>query len=336
MLNRLIKTHRSFARRFSTASSNSSVIKVFGHKIPDTDATCSALAHAWYLEQKGLPATAYVLGNINNETTYVLDTLNIRTPMVLDPDVALTDKDHIAIVDTNNPQELPKKLGDATIHSIVDHHKVVFGFSTPKPIEIDMRPLCSAGSIIYARMIENNIKPTKEMAGLLLSCILSDSLMFYSSTSTFIDRRYAIELEQLSGLNIETHGTAMLEEKSKLGDMTPKEIVLSDSKIQLINEKKLVVCVFETIRPEDVIERADKLRDSMAEIRDELDVEEVLFFVIDIEKGAKTTFIGDRQSANDLVLNAWPDMKVNKEGNIFLPGVISRKNDIIPPLSRSD
>ena len=120
-------------------------------------------------------------GELNKETVYVLETLGLEHPPLLKE--CIDQQSVVAIVDTNNPAELPENVEKAHIHSIIDHHKMA-GLTTAEPLEIDMRVLCSAGSILYARMKAMDRTPTKSIAGLLLSCILSDSLEFRSPTTT--------------------------------------------------------------------------------------------------------------------------------------------------------
>ena len=164
-----------------TISHANPCIKVFGHKVPDTDTICSAMIREWDLREQGIAAQAYRLGELNKETAYVLQTLGLEQPPLLEEDIS--EDSVVAIVDTNNPAELPENVEKARIHSIIDHHKMA-GLTTAEPLEIDMRVLCSAGSILYARMQAANRIPTKSIAGLMLSCILSDSLEFRSPTTT--------------------------------------------------------------------------------------------------------------------------------------------------------
>lgn len=111
----------------------------------------------------------------------MLETLGLDQPPPLKE--CIGQQSVVAIVDTNNPAELPENVEKARIHSVIDHHKMA-GLTTVAPLEVDMRVLCSAGSILYARMKAVDRRPTKAIAGLLLSCILSDSLEFRSSTTT--------------------------------------------------------------------------------------------------------------------------------------------------------
>jgi inorganic pyrophosphatase/exopolyphosphatase len=167
---------------------------VFGHKIPDTDAICAAIAYSWELNTRGIEARPFRLGSLNRETEYVLQAFDMEAPELLG---ALEPGAPVAVVDTNNPKELPDDLEVAELHSIVDHHKLC-GLTTGSVLEIDIRPLCSTGSILYARAKALGLKPPPKIAGLMLSCILSDSLEFRSPTTTSLDRELAEEVRAVA------------------------------------------------------------------------------------------------------------------------------------------
>ena len=142
------------------------VISVFGHKIPDTDAICAAICYTWELEQRGVPARAFRLGELNRETEYVLATFGVEAPPLLEG--ALEEGAPVAVVDTNNPKELPDGIEHAALHSVIDHHKLAGLTSPAVPTEIDIRSLCSTGSILYARAKAAGRTPSPQVAGLLL------------------------------------------------------------------------------------------------------------------------------------------------------------------------
>jgi len=311
-------------------STQAKTIKVFGHKTPDTDTVCSAMVREWDLTQQGIPAQAYRLGELNKETAYVLESLGLEQPPLLEED--LTENCVVAIVDTNNPAELPDNVEKTQIHSIIDHHKMA-GLTTAEPLEIDMRVLCSAGSILYARMKTANVTPTKEMSGLMLSCILSDSLEFRSPTTTDTDREYAEELVALSGLDMSSHATAMFTAKADISDLTAAEVVLSDSKVFNVQGRKLRVSVHETTSAQEALKKTADFQAAMVEIKADEGLDDVLFFVVDILQ-EEATFVGASEEAGQLVAKAF-DVTVTPELTALLPGVLSRKKQIMPCLERA-
>ena len=167
------------------------MIKVFGHKSPDTDATCAPMAYAWFLKQKGEDAEAFVLGELNRETTFVLNAAKVQAPKLLDK---LSVGDEVVVVDTNNPEELPNNIGEAVIKTIVDHHKLA-GLTTESPLEVYMKPVGCSSTLVFQLMQRDNIAPAKEITTLMLSAILSDTLKFTSPTTTEEDKKAANKLK---------------------------------------------------------------------------------------------------------------------------------------------
>jgi len=299
---------------------------VFGHKVPDTDAICAAMAYAWELNERNISAKATRLGDLNPETAYVLKSLGLEAPPLLGE---LEPKAPVAIVDTSNPAELPAGIEKASIHSIVDHHKLS-GLSNAEPLEIDMRPLCSAGSIIYARAKAAGRTPPKAVAGLMLSSILSDSLEFRSPTTTDIDRAFATELGELAGLDVHAHAEAMLDAKAQIDHLTPAELVMMDTKIFKIGGKKLRVSVLETTKPASPLAKKAAMMEAQKKLVVDEKLDDMLLFVVDILKEA-ATFVSSSPSASKLVERAW-QTTVGADGTVVLPGVLSRKKQMIPAL----
>jgi manganese-dependent inorganic pyrophosphatase len=299
-------------------------IAVFGHKVPDTDTVTSAIIYAWELKQTGLSATGYRLGDLTPETKYVLEKTGTASPPLFDADLAT-----VAIVDTNNPEELPKGIEKAKIHSIVDHHKLS-GLTNSEPLEIDMRSLCSATSILYARAKSRGLKVPKDIAGLMLAGILSDSLEFRSPTTTELDKTHAAELAKLAGLDLHDFATGMLDAKAQVDHLTPTELVMMDTKIFKIGGKKLRVSVLETTQPAKPLAKKAELLKAQKEIKEKDGIDDVLFFVVDILK-EEATFLSSSPSASSIVEKAWK-VTVAADGTVVLPKVLSRKKQIIPKL----
>ncbi|CAJ1357424.1 unnamed protein product [Effrenium voratum] len=284
-----------------------------------------AQVYAWELNARNISAQAFRLGELNPETEFVLKALKVPLPPLLSD---VEPKATVAVVDTNNPQELPEGISKAVLHSIVDHHKLS-GLANSEPLEIDMRPLCSATSILYARSKLHGLTPSKEIAGLMLSGILSDSLEFRSPTTTDLDRVHAEELGKLAGLDVHDFAEGMLDAKAKVDHLSPSELIMMDTKIFTIGGKKLRVSVMETTKAAGPLAKKLELISAMKELKVKEKLDDVLFFVVDILK-ASATFISSSPSASKLVEKAW---KVKVADDLaVLPGVLSRKKQIIPKL----
>merc|ERR1719401_2061170 len=207
--------------------------------------------------------------------------LDIEVPPLLEGPVAA--KTPVAIVDTNNPKELPGDIDKAKIHSVVDHHKLS-GLSNAEPLEIDMRPLCSATSILYSRAKANNLDIPKNIAALMLAGILSDSLEFRSPTTTETDKVHAAELGKISGLDVHEFAEGMLEAKGQIDHLSPKDLVMMDTKVFKLGGKSVRVSVLETTKPAMPLAKKDAMVTAMKELIKSEPLDDMLLFVVDILK----------------------------------------------------
>lgn len=302
------------------------MIKVFGHQSPDTDATGSAIIWAWYLsERTGKDATPYVLGELNKETAFVLSRWGVETPSLLE---SVATGDDVVIVDTNNPQELLPNINEANINEIIDHHKLTGGIETTSPITMTLRPLASTASVMYDLM--GNIELPDDIAGVLLSCILSDTLEFRSPTTTPHDKDIAEKLAEQLGVTISDYAAELFAAKSDVSDFSDTGLVKMDSKKLTIADMNLRVSVIETTDPTAVLARKAGIVAAIEEIKAaEADVDEVLFFVVDIlrEEATVLTYNGEitRIIEKSFAVSVESDTEV-------LPGIVSRKKQIVPAL----
>lgn len=302
-------------------------VKIFGHKSPDTDATASALVWAWYLNNKGIEATAYVLGTPNTETLFVLKHWGFEVPELLN---AVSSEDKVIIVDTNNPAELFDNINDTQIVQIIDHHKLVGGIKTPGPIEICIKPLASCASVMHSLMTESEIaQMPNPIKGLMLSCILSDTLEFRSPTTTNTDREIANSLAKSLEVNINDYAIKMFEAKSDVSHFSDAELIKMDSKKYEVGGKKYRISVLETTAPNIILDRKDSILETITSIKKEESLDEVLLFVIDILKEEATFFVAN-SAVKSIAENSF-NATVNSD-LVVLPGVVSRKKQIIPAL----
>lgn len=303
------------------------MIKIFGHKVPDTDATVSAIAYAWYYSEiKDEPATPYVLGQLNRETQFVLDRFGVATPETLG---ALTADDKVVVVDTNNMHELPEDMKEAELIEIIDHHKLVGGIETPNPITITLRPMASTASLIYTYLNPELHAIPKDIAGIMLAGVLSDTLEFRSPTTTDEDRAIAESLAEIADIDIHELAEGMFEAKSDLSGMDAEDLIMMDSKVFAIKGKNLRVSVLETMSPSQALKQRDTLIEGIsAHVDANDDVDEVLLFVVDILNENAVPILASDE-AKDIVGQAFDDTITE---DTVLDGVVSRKKQIIPKL----
>ncbi len=304
------------------------MIKVFGHFSPDTDSTGSPLIWAWYLTQiRKTPAEAVLLGTPNTEASFVLDHWGVTQPEILTDLPAGTP---VVIVDTNNPAELPEAIHQADIQGIIDHHKLVGGLETKAPIEITIRPLACTATIMYDLIGKHMAQAPREIKGLMLSCILSDTLEFRSPTTTQTDRAVAHALAEDLGVDIAEFASRMFAAKSDVSAFSEAELLKMDAKKYTVGDKTFRISVLETTSPQQILSRQNALMAAMPQVAQEDGADGVMLFVIDILNEEATLLIPD-----DLVRKvAESSFKVKIDGDsVLLPGVMSRKKQIVPVLS---
>jgi manganese-dependent inorganic pyrophosphatase len=302
---------------------------VFGHKSPDTDSTGSPIIWAWYLnEVKGQTAEAVLLGEPNTEAAFVLQKWDLPKPRIID---SVDAGAPVVIVDTNNPAELPDAINDADIQAIIDHHKLVGGIETKGPIDITIRPVACTATIMHDLMGEDAAKMPEAIKGAMLSCILSDTLEFRSPTTTDRDREVVEALAADLGIDTAAYAAEMFAAKSDVSAFSDAELLRMDSKAYEVAGTKFRVSVLETTSPATVLNRKDSLVATMPQVAEEDGVDQVLLFVVDILNEQSTLLV-----PNDLVKTVAEKSFATVVGDadtVVLPGVVSRKKQIIPNLA---
>ncbi|KAF0675777.1 manganese-dependent inorganic pyrophosphatase [Profundibacterium mesophilum] len=301
---------------------------VFGHKAPDTDSTGSPIIWAWYMtEIQGKSAEARLLGTPNTEAAWMLERWGLEQPAILED---VEDGQRVVIVDTNNPAELPANINKADIRAIIDHHRLVGGLETRGPVGITMQPLACTATIMHKLMGDDASKMPEAIKGAMLCCILSDTLEFRSPTTTDEDRDLAIALAKDLGIEIPALASEMFAAKSDVSRFSEAELLRMDSKEFETGGTSFRVSVLETTSPETVLKRKDALIEAMPHVASEDGVAQVLLFIVDILKEEATLLV-----PNDTVRSVAEKSfaTVCSGDTVVLPGVVSRKKQIIPNLT---
>ncbi|TDL75111.1 manganese-dependent inorganic pyrophosphatase [Palleronia sediminis] len=301
---------------------------VFGHKSPDTDSTGSPIVWAWYLtEIRGHTAEAVLLGDPNTEAAWMLSRWDLLRPRIID---TLEPETPVVIVDTNNAAELPDTIGQADIQAIIDHHRLTGSLQTRGPIDITMRPLACTATIMHDLMGEDAARMPDEIKGAMLTCILSDTLEFRSPTTTDADRDLAERLAEDLDIRIPAYAAEMFAAKSDVSAFSDVELLRMDSKEFETGGVTMRVSVLETTSPDTILARKDALVAAMETVRTEDGVDEVLLFVVDILEGQATLLV-----PNDRVRKIAEKSfsTVCGADTVVLPGIVSRKKQIIPNLA---
>jgi len=303
------------------------MVKVFGHISPDTDSVGCAILWSWYLNTHAShDATPFVLGKLNKETSFMLERWGISEPSLLE---TIAKGEKVVIVDTNNPQELIESIENADIIQIIDHHKLVGGLSTNLPLEMTIRPLASTATVIHDLLGEHAETIPKNMAGIMLSCILSDTLGFRSPTTTPHDKDVAEKLASKLKIDIQKYADEMFTAKSDVSDFTDAGLIHLDSKKFDVGSRNIRVSVVETTNPKSILDRKDSLIEAIKNDVAQDGADDILFFVVDILKEESTVFTYNNFTKG--IIEASFEVTVDSDTKV-LPGIISRKKQIIPAL----
>ena len=301
-------------------------ILVFGHKNPDTDTICSAIAYAELKNKLGKDVKSVRLGEINEETKYALNYFKVEKPELVE-NVAGKE---IILVDHNERTQTAEGFEEAKVLELIDHHRIS-NFNVDEPLYARVEPVGCTATIILKLFKENNLVPSKETAGLMLSAIISDTLLFKSPTCTECDVKAGKELAEIAGVNADEYGLEMLKAGTALGDKSEAELLNMDMKIFEIDGSKIGVAQVNTVNEAEVLERKEKL---LAEIDNIITKEGLKFFMFAITNILSNDSValvsGD---GNDIIEKAFGE-KVDSN-LVTLKGVVSRKKQIIPPLTKA-
>ena len=301
-------------------------ILVFGHKNPDTDTICSAIAYAELKNKLGKDVKAVRLGEVNEETKYALNYFKVEKPELVE-NVAGKE---IILVDHNERTQTADGFEEAKVLELIDHHRIS-NFNVDEPLYARVEPVGCTATIILKLFKENGLAPSKETAGLMLSAIISDTLLFKSPTCTQCDAKAGKELAEIAGVDLKEYGLEMLKAGTALGDKSEAELLNMDMKIFEIDGEKIGVAQVNTVNEAEVLERKEKL---LAEIDNIIAKEGLKFFMLAITNiltNDSTALVsGD---GNDVIEKAFGE-KVDSN-LVTLKGVVSRKKQIIPPLTKA-
>ena len=300
---------------------------IFGHKNPDTDTITSSLVMENFEKRLGnTEAQACRLGKINKETEYVLDYLGIEAPEYIEN---LEVGSSVILVDHANPMESVDNLENMIIKKVVDHHKL--GLSTSYPLFYRAEPVGCTETILYKLYKEYGIEIDKKIAMLMLSAIISDTLLLKSPTTTDDDIKAVEALSQIAEIDYKEYGLNMLKAGTDLSSFTPAEILTIDAKEADIKGKKVIVAQVNTASIPEVMNLKDELERAINNTISEKNLDLFMFLITDIvNSNSQTIALGKEASIVEKSYN------VKLENNtVFLPGVVSRKKQVIPVITEN-
>lgn len=296
---------------------------VFGHTNPDTDSIASAISMANLQTEIGINAEGYRLGEINKETKFALNTFDIQEPELLSK---LEDNSNVIMVDNNEFSQSIPGIENARIQMVVDHHRL--NLHTAEPVYCIAEPVGCASTIMYKLYKQDDVVITPKMAGIMLSAIVSDTLMFRSPTCTTQDKLTAERLSKIAGIDLYNYGYKLLEAGTDISDYTAEEVINIDSKDFEHNDLKITISQINSSNLEEVFKRKSEIESAIeAKIKAE-NTDLYIFVVTDIlDASSKVIVLGNR---TDIFERAFDTKLISN--TTFLKGVVSRKKQILPAI----
>ena len=299
---------------------------IFGHKNPDTDAICSAIAYSELKNKLGSDSESRRLGNLNEETKYVLNYFGVEAPELIENISGC----NVILVDHNERTQTADGFEESKVLEVIDHHRVS-NFNVGDPLKMRLEPVGCTSTIVLDLYKENGLLPSKKIAGLMLSAIISDTLLFKSPTCTEFDIKAGKELANIAEVDLEQYGLEMLKAGTNLGSKSENELLNMDMKIFEVDDIRMAVAQVNTVNESEILERKEKLMIEMENLRSKEGLNFVIFIITNIlTNDSLGIVLGDNLEIVSKAFN-----EEIKNDLIVLKGVVSRKKQVIPPLTNS-
>ena len=299
---------------------------IFGHRNPDTDSICSALAYADLKTRTGADVEAVRLGSVSAETQFVLDAVNTAPPRLVESVAA--EASHVILVDHNERQQSAIDIDDVTIAEVIDHHRIA-NFETAGPLYYRAEPVGCTSTIVFKMFKESGVAVSPQIGGLMLSAIVSDTLLLKSPTCTPEDVAAAQELAPIAGVDLQTYGLQLLKAGASLRERSIAQLISTDSKEFPMGRAKVEIAQVTAVDVDEVLCRQDELEAAMRDTIAAKGLDLFLFVITDIlNNDSIAVALGPRAAAVEAAFG------VTLENNrALLIGVVSRKLQIVPVLT---
>lgn len=301
-------------------------VLVFGHKNPDTDTITSAIVYANLKSKLGMNAEPVRLGDVNGETQFALDYFKVEAPRLVAS--VSNEAKEVILVDHNERQQSAADIDQVRVIEVIDHHRIA-NFETSDPLYFRAEPVGCTATILNKLYKENGVEVTKEMAGLMVSAIISDSLLFKSPTCTDQDVAAAKELAEIAGIDLDQYGLDMLKAGADVSQKTVSELLTIDAKEFSMGDFKVEVAQVNVVDVNDVLSRQSEIEEAITKTIADKGLDLFVFAITDILNNDSVALaLGSQVAAVEKGFNVKLDFNT-----ATLQGVVSRKKQIVPVLT---
>lgn len=305
-----------------------SKVFVTGHKSPDTDSIAAAISYSYLKRQLGMDAVAARAGEPNKETKFALDYFKVEAPVLLTNVARKSEEDEktkLILVDHNESKQCVDGIKDAEVLELIDHHRLG-DFETESPIFILIRPVGCVNTVIYGLYKQNGVKPSKEVAGMMLSAIISDTVLFRSPTCTEEDKKAVKELAEITGVDYEKYGMDMLKAGADISDYPAEKLAHNDTKEFEAGGKTFSCGQISVMDVEPINAKKADIMKALEATKAEKNYEASYLMVTNIL--TEDTYLWFTEGAEAAAEKAFG--KKAENGMVYLPKVMSRKKQVAP------
>ncbi|MCT7747135.1 manganese-dependent inorganic pyrophosphatase [Lactobacillus iners] len=303
---------------------------IFGHQNPDTDAIGTAIAFSYLQNKLGYDTEAVALGNPNDETQYALDKFGFKAPRVVK--TVKNEVDSVMLVDHNEPQQSVADIDQVNVSWVVDHHRIM-NFNTANPLYYRAEPVGCTSTVVWKMYKENGIEIPANIAGIMLSAIISDTLLLKSPTTTQDDKNAVEFLAKVAGVDYREYGLSLLKAGTNIASKTEKELINLDAKSFELNGHIVRIAQINTVDLPEAMERKAAFMKEMQNASASNNYEMFMLVITNILDSNSEAIVVGTDECKLLFEKAFDKKLV--DSSVALPGVVSRKKQVVPPLTKA-
>lgn len=300
---------------------------VFGHQNPDTDAIGTAIAYSYLQNKLGYNTEAVALGEANDETAFALNKFGFEAPRVIK--TAANEVKKVMLVDHNEPQQSVADIDQVTVTHVVDHHRIM-NFDTSMPLFYLAEPVGCTSTIMLELYKYFGVEIPQNIAGIMLSAIISDTLLLKSPTTTEKDREAVKELAKIADVDYEKYGLEELKAGTNIASKSEEELIDLDAKSFDLNGKNVRVAQINVVDLPEALERKDAFLKAMSDSANSAGYDLFMLLITNVLDSDSTALVIGSDDALASFEKAFGSVK---DSEISLPGVVSRKKQVVPPLT---
>ena len=302
---------------------------IFGHQNPDTDAIGTAIVYSYLQNKLGYNTEPVALGEANDETAFALKKFGFEAPRVIK--TAANEVDKVMLVDHNEPQQSVSDIDKVTVTHVVDHHRIM-NFNTTSPLFYLDEPVGCTSTIMYDLYRYNDVEIPKNIAGIMLSAIISDTLLLKSPTTTDKDKKAVEALAEIAGVDYQSYGLEELKAGTNIADKSEEELIDLDAKSFELNGQTARVAQINVVDLPEAMERKDSFLKAMEDVSEAENYDLFMLLITNVLDSDSKALVVGNDNAKAAFEKAFGKVV---DSEIDLPGVVSRKKQVVPQLTEA-